>query len=259
MPFERQELNKFTDAGKQIAASANASFEQWATGEMGVVLKTWTAHTNVITPAKAAIEARAEASKKVLGDRAAQRAARLSLNTGRRGGAPGILWRRNKGQSFWAAGKVEGDSSFSASKGAAGKLEGIGRAAAGQVAKSKAAAMKAIGLARQSIIQSADMLGIVLESVRGGEVSAGAISSARQAVATNGQRYQNGTGTTTHAGGVFTIEAVNSYPLNAKLRMDVALANILQARATLARNTLQAAMSRNLKKVEAAYPFLKVS
>ena len=136
MPFDRTELNKLTDAGKKIAAAAEVGFEQWATGEMGVILKTWAAHTNVITPAKATIEARAEAAKDVLGDRAAQRAARLSINTGRRGGKPGVLWRRNKGQSFWAAGEVSGDQSFNGSDRIGTKLGGIGQQAAAALAQS---------------------------------------------------------------------------------------------------------------------------
>lgn len=276
MPFEAQELKKFTDSGRAIAKAAGVAVEQWAEGEMGVVLKMWAARTNVITPGKATIEARTSAGKKAFGATKASRSQYgVIVNSGRRDGEPGLLWYRTSNRKYQVGGKIDGDSTFrpqqaSFKSGKSGfvhfandvwaKIEAGGMRYAAELARLKPAAAKAIGLARQSVIQSADVLGIALEAVKGGaNLSSGAIAKAREAIATNGNRYQNGTGNVQRTQGAFSIEAVNSYPLNRALRMDMSLQAAIQSRTAYFERNLANGVFKELKKVERAYPYLKIA
>jgi len=262
VPFEPSELAKFTQAGKAISQAAGVGFEEWARGEMGTILKLWAGHTEVITPGNATIEARTSAGKKAFGATKASRSAYgITVNTGKRDGMPGKVWFRHGSRKFQQAGMIQADSHFVPAwihwkNDVWARIKDGSEKYAAELAKLKPAAQKAIGLARQSVIQSADALGIMLESVKGGTLSSGAIAKARSAIAMNGQPYQNGTGTQQKQGAVFSIEAVNRYPLNQKLRMDVRLASVIQSRMVYFNRNLEEGVFKSVDKVVARYPYL---
>lgn len=263
MGYESTELRKFTEVGHAIAKSANVSFQTWARGEMGVVLKMWAARTPVISEAKSAVEARSKASKQAGTQRASKGG--ISVNTGERGGRAGLVWFRTRNDHWQDAGSVSDSGTYSATwtHWKASDFENITKLAekfGTEVSKLIPAGKKAIGLARQSVVQIADALHIPLESVQGGTLTGGDINKARNAMASNGMTYQNGKGTETKGGaGVYSIEAVNSYPLNGVMKMDIALMSVLQTRIRTYENNIVRGVFRDLKSVAQAYPYIKVA
>ena len=128
-----------------------------------------------------------------------------------------------------------------------------------ELAKRLPAGLRAIGLARQSVVQSADSLGINLEQVQAGAISGSDIAKARSAVPSSGVRYQNGTGKQTKGLGQFTIEVTNSYPYNAKMKMDVALSGVISSRVGFYERNITRGVFQNLQAVEKAYPYVTIT
>lgn len=92
-------------------------------------------------------------------------------------------------------------------------------------------AEQSVGLARQSVVQIADQLGIDLESVPGRGISSAGIRKARSAIASNGRAYVNGSGT--EAGNVesYYVDLFSRLPYGHRIGMDAALAEVLGGRA----------------------------
>ncbi len=99
-----------------------------------------------------------------------------------------------------------------------------------------------------------------MESVGGGgTLSSAAIAQARSAIATTGKSYVNGTGARVKTDKEFFLEAVNVYPLNQKLRMNVSLEAIVSSRVSYFNRNLEQGVFKELKKIEGKYPYLKVA
>jgi hypothetical protein len=264
MGYEAQELRKFTESGKAISRAAGIGFEQWARGEMGVVLKLWAGRTAVISREGAAIAARGASNKAAGTQRASKDDYSISVNTGERGGEAGRVWFKTWKNNMQEAGKV-GDSGEYFPKWIhwAGydweKIKAGAEKFGSELAKRLPAGIKAIGLARQSVIQSADALGIQLEQVQAGAISGSEIAKARGAVATTGIRYQNGTGKQIKDANGYTIEFTNSYPLNQRCKMDIALMGVLTSRIGYYERNIVRGVFQNLQSVERAYPYVKVA
>lgn len=91
-------------------------------------------------------------------------------------------------------------------------------------------AQKSVGLTRQSVVQIADALGIDLLRVAGGGISAAGLDKAVKAMASNGQRYKNGTGISAGTDVQPYIMLINSLPYGQKIGIDRQLLSIINGR-----------------------------
>lgn len=272
MPFDTRELQKFTTAGNAIADAMGTSFENWAVGESGVILKNWAEEIPVKSATEATLKARSKAAE-ITGVRKAGSVG-VSVNTGRNGGIPGNVYLRRltrnekgKGKSLkWTrVAHVSDDGSvefrnrhYRPSDWA--KFSEAARDYASELAKLIPNARKAVALARQSVVQIADALGIALETVRGGgNLSGDAITKARQAVAQDGRQYVNGMGVKIKTETELSIEMINSYPAIQQAGIDTALLRVLQSRIGLHIDQLYSVLKKDTGALAKAYPYLEVS
>lgn len=260
MGFEQQELAKFTQAGRAISDAVGASFEKWAMGEMGVVLREWTSHIPETTPAAARLRSRGRATKEI--GVHSLKAWSTTVNTGRKGGKVGLAWFRTRRGKFQPVGVISDEGEFDAShlhykSQDAMKISMALNSYAGLLPRVIEAGQQAIGLARNSVIQIADSLGIALEQVRGhGSID---FSRARAARPSNGQFYQNGYGIKAGKDDNFSVEAVNTYSRIAESKVDVALDEVLSNRFAYHMQNLQAALAKDARAIASAYPYVSVT
>lgn len=257
MGFDAGELSKFTEAGVAISRAAGISFEQWAEGESAMILSGWAAFVNAQTVPQAELRARTRVLNKLgltKGD--------VTINSGIRG-PEGRVFIRAKNGKFMFAGLVGHNAGpftpvknrhFSNHQWEEGQTGIVAyQADAGVIATAK----RTIGLARKSIIQIADMLGIVLERVAGG-LSGGDIARARSAVASDGQDYQNGFGVRTKSAHEFSIEMINRYPFAHQAKIDSALVQVVSGRIELMQTALASKMGGDIRDAAGAFPYLQV-
>lgn len=110
------------------------------------------------------------------------------------------------------------------------------------------------GLAQQSIVQSADQLGIDLGQVAGGGITAAQLSQAQSAVAANGRKYQNGIGYQTGNEVTCAVEAINRLPYNSKIGMDRSLLGVLARRAKFLETAYKKGAFDSIQREAAAFP-----
>lgn len=269
MSFAPEELRKFTDAGRAISDAAGVAFEDWARGASGVILKEWTA--NIAVPPTARIEDRARGRANLhLGISRSQNPSfsgnqyQISVNTGGRKGQPGVVWTRTKKRKWQVVGNVANGTFIPANRHFTAEKWGLMNAGAQRIAQLApeliAAGKSAAGLARQSVIQIADALGIALETVRGGiGIGADGIAKARAAVASDGRIYQNGTGTHTKTGTAFEIEMIDSYSRNREAKVQEALETAIRLQTLEFERNLSAKVFDSARKTAKAYPYLEVT
>lgn len=261
--FPPSELRKFSESGRIIAAALGTSVEVWARAEAGVILKTWAGRTKVATQQKVDRNARNRAIRGL----DLTRGGDITVNTGIK--APyGRVFLRTKSGKY----RRTHEAGFRPVSGARGQGKGdhykkgdwidLKEAiAATRLAVSKAlpTARRAIGLARQSIVQIADDLGLRLETVRGGgTLSAAGLAKARAALASNGQHYSNGTGLTARTAQDFTLTLINRYPKNGPLGMDRTLRGVIAGRIKYFEKNLAEATFLSASRTAKAYPYLEV-
>lgn len=117
-------------------------------------------------------------------------------------------------------------------------------------------AKQSIGLARQSVVQIADSLGIDLLRVPGLGISAAGLAKARAAMASNGRAYHNGTGISAGTDVKPYIEMIDSLPYGRKIGMDRALLSVLQGRVGLFRQAYAKGAFESQKAAAKSYPNL---
>jgi hypothetical protein len=267
MAFESKELRKFYDAGKAISAAANVGLEQWARGVSGVVLKDWTANISVANPKRIEDRARGRTNLE-LGITRTQNPSfsgnpyQVSINTGGRRGKPGVVWTRNPVTKKWSIVGTSNNGSFTpANKHWKASVWSMMSAGASKFANLAPTLIErgrsASGLARQSVIQIADALGIGLEAVKGGAGLTGdAISRARSAIASDGKAYQNGRGTYTKTATSFQIEMTGAYSRNKEAKVAEALAVALAIQTVQFRSNAEKRVFESVQKTVQAYPYL---
>lgn len=258
MPFESAELRKFTDAGRAISQQAGITLEQWAEGETAQILKAWAGLIHAQTPARAEVRGR----NRVLNELGLTKGG-VTINSGLFG-PEGRLWLRAKNKRYMFAGAVghnaggftpNPDRHFSNTQWAAGQAavrEYQGKAGIIELAK------RTVGLARQSVVQIGDSIGIAIERIAGGGLSAQEVQQARSAVASNGQTYQNGFGVRQKNGTSFSIDLVNSYPKLTEAKVDLALYTAIGQRLGMNLKLLRDKLSASDAKVARAFPYLQV-
>ena len=238
--------------GSKASAAYSAAFRRMAMlpgfdvaatlrAEAGVILKQWAGKTKVATKQTIARNARFIALKR-LGATKGGAAGDVTINAGARG-LEGLVWYQTKtskggGGKFQLAGRMDSTGRFVSNwlhfKDAAWRdINESVMDAEIAIRRENERGQRAAGLARQSVIQIADTLGIDLNSVSGRGVSSAGIAKARAAIASNGRAYRNGTGSQGEDGGKgkYYVHLLNTLPYNSKSGMDVELARILGGRA----------------------------
>lgn len=236
--------------------------------EAGVILKTWAGRTKVAKPDDALLRARYRAGKRAFGyTNIEKNEYGITVNTGRRGGYPGEVWYKHTLASrgkrrFQQAGLVLDTGAFQPAwihwKASVWLNIRAGAERYGaELAKLLPHAAKSVGLARQSVIQIADALGIDLTQVKGGgSLSAAGIAKAYAAIASNGRSYRNGTG---YQGGderKFFIHLVNRHPYAVQIGMDQTLLAILSGRVSYIDRAYRSGVFTSVGRSTKAFPNL---
>ena len=117
-------------------------------------------------------------------------------------------------------------------------------------------ARRSVGLARQSVVQIADSLGIDLAAVQGRGLSAAGLAKARAALASDGKRYTNGWSA---QGGTDTkphIDLINGLPFanSPKLQMARTLLGVIAGRARYFQKSFDKGAFDSFDRVARAYP-----
>lgn len=264
--FPAAELKKFSESGQVIAGVMGTSVELWARSEAAVILKAWAGKTKV------GAESKLERRGLIEAYRRARRAVgfsvykggvepgQASINLGIRGTFGRVWYRTRKNGKFQpthAAGfrtpvwRIKSDDWLPV-----GRLVDDFRASYQRIVDQfKASA----GLSRQSIVQIADDLGIRLEDVQGGgTLSAVGIQKARNALATNQQRYRNGFGIIGRDAREFYVTLVNRYPKAGPLFMDQTLMQVISGRLGYFKRNLEEGVFLSVEKTAKKYPYLQV-
>jgi hypothetical protein len=264
--FSEIELKKFSEAGRVISAAVGTSIETWARAEAGVILKTWAGRTKVATQQKTDIRSRLRAIRE-LGLTGRDPGTNITINAGIKGAYGRVYLRTVRGK--W---RRTHDANFKKVSGYRGQGSGdhykdvdwidIKEAifdTARTVARMMPQGRRAIGLARQSVVQIADQLGIRLESVAGGgNLSGAGIAKARAAIASNGTRYQNGTAIISDTAKSFYLTLVNRYPKIGPLFMDRTLQGVIAGRIKYFERNLAEGTFLSASRAAKAYPYVEV-
>lgn len=265
--FEPADMQKLSRAFRAVAAATKRDARPVILAFAGVILKTWAGRTKVATAKRTDERSRAHVVKS-LGLTKAGSIGDVTVNAGIKG-IFGRVWvktagRRGSGRPFRMATQISSDgSTFRWAKNyhwsnkqyadiSEATLDVIGR-----MPKAIDSGRAAIGLARQSVIQIADSLGIDLNRVAGGgSLSAAGIAKARSAIATTGKRYSNGLGTEENAVAGFFVVLINNYPLAEKLQMDRTLQGVLSGQIKYFEKNIELGVFKSQSAVARAYPFL---
>lgn len=260
MPFQEQELAKFGQAGRAISDAVGAAFETWAMGEAAIICQQWAAHIPEAQPEPARLRARGRARNQAgVGSLARFN---TTANTGRFGGQLGLLWFRSKRGKWLKAGEVADSGAVTQpsrrfTAGDWAKVVGAQMSYAQLLPKTIAAGLRAIGLARQSVLQIADSLGFNLDKVGGG--GSADFAQARAARASDGRPYVNGYSLIERSNGKFSVTLVDVYPYITEAGIDQALELVVAQRMTYHEVNLASAVKKDLGAIEQAYPYLKLT
>lgn len=117
-------------------------------------------------------------------------------------------------------------------------------------------ARRSVGLARQSVVQIADSLGIDLIKVAGQGVSSAGIAKARAAMASNGRSYRNGSSVVGGTDVKPYIDLINSLPYatSPRLGMDTALAGVIAGRTKYFQKSYEKGAFDSFEKTARAFP-----
>lgn len=257
---------KLSAALKDISRITGFSERTVTLGEAGAILKTWAGRTKVAS--KPAIEFRAR--KRALHDLGFTKKSGvggITINTGSRGMA-GFVWVQTQGKHgkpWKLAGKQDTQSlGFSPANvhwknGTWTDIQEAVADSSASIRRRNQEGQQSAGLARQSVVQIADALNIDLAKIPGGGISPSGIAKARQAIASNGKQYTNGTGAQTEEkeAGRYFVTLVNSLPYHAKAGMDSTLAGVIAGRAGLFRKTFQTTAYRGIQSAARNYPWIR--
>lgn len=223
--------------------------------EAGSILKTWAGRTKVTTVAQ--IERRER--KRVirgLGYTTAESKGDVTVNAGWRPAPFGRVWIKvQKGRKFALA--REGNFAASANRFSRRWTADVADAVADVTATLKnrlPMAKRSAGLARQSVVQIADALGINLANVAGGGLSTAGLAKARAALASSGRYYRNGTGA---AGGNEVrayVDLINRLPYGPRIGMDRTLAIVIAGRAKFIEQAFAKGAFSSMSSVARSFP-----
>ncbi len=254
MPFDASELRKFTESGRAISAAANVGIEQWAKGEATAILKLWVHLAPIGNEQKTVPRSRLRLAN-TIGATRANAPGKSTINTGVRPKklGPGFVWLRGANGKFRlvanindAGGQANENRHFKSADWAA--VSSVMSAFSGGIARTISAGKKAVGLARQSVLQIADSLSLPVPGY----------AKERGAVASDGKPYVNGYGTSGKDNGGFFVELVNTYPLGREANLDRALEAAVSSRVSYFQRNLESGVFKSMEKTAKAYPYIEV-
>lgn len=277
------ELAKLSAAMRTLVAATGRNGEEITRAFAARILKRWAGRTKVTTEAQINRRARSRTAKALNLQKADANPAGLTINNGARGGHQGEVWVRtsryasdaardqrsaagySRGGNFRQAGLIVGSNSFSFTpswyhwrSAQWREINYLAGEYAQRLAARLRAGLKSIGLARQSVVQIADSLGIDLAAVPGSGISAAGLAKARAAIASNGQKYLNGQGAAYRNASRFFIELTNSFPKNVRMGMDAVLAGVIAGEVKYYEKNLEHGVFFSAAQTARAYPFLRV-
>lgn len=254
---------KFSESLRALSKLQGFSEKVVTLAETGVVLKTCAGRTKVSAPQKATVRTRVRVLRG-LGFTQTNGLEAITINAGLRGAA-GRVWFCTRKDKYQLVGQMSDDAQkFTPSKYHLRQGDWIDVKEAAQdygiaLKRELPRALESVGLARQSWVQMADDLGIILEDIPGGGASPAAIAKARRAIASNGQRYQNGVGQEEgKAGESYFAVLTNRLPYWPKLKFDTMLLTVLAGRASYFQKNVEKAVFASHEATVRAYPWLKL-
>jgi methyl coenzyme M reductase subunit D len=260
-----QVTRAYSSALRQLARLSGFDQRAVLLGEAGIILKTWAGRTKVATQA----QADRRSWRHIIGRRGldlgtAREPGDVSVNVGDRGPF-GRVWVRTKKGKYRLAGQIEEKSlafrpmNFHWSRGTWVDIREAVADVTHQGKKKLARGRRAAGLARQSVVQIADALGIDLLAVKGGgTLSSSGIAKARAALATTGRPYKNGTGSVLGAKEKTVITLINRLPYGIPQKMDRTLLGILSGRAKFFERNYAERVFDSMSNTARAYPWLRI-
>ena len=254
----------YSKAFQRLAALPGFSQREILLAEAGSILKAWAGRTKVATNEQIERRIRARVAYNLKMQKAgAGNPYGITVNNGARGGERGEVWFRTSRKRFQQAGVVTPGGKYKPAnihwKDADWqKIKAGADQYAARLSVRRREAKRAGGLARQSVIQIADRLGIDLATVKGAGVSAAGIAKARAAIASSGRAYQNGEGYTGGDEVKTYVDLINSLPYNTSIGMDRTLRGVLMGRAKYIERSYSKGAFDSMRKVAAAFPNITV-
>ncbi len=236
--------------------------------EMGSILSAWAARTPAVSNDEAiqrGSRLRALRQIKLTQFGAGQNA--ITINAGvRKGARNGVVWIRGKnGKPHFAgvANVIAGTVALSGNRRANTPSGTAITSRAAQVSseypKSYKEVYGSVGIARQSVVQIAESLGIDLAQVQGGGIGMRDLARAKGAVAANQKFYQNGIGSQGGDGVAAFIQGTNTLPYNNRIGMDRVLASVMMGRAKFIEQSYQKGAFASIANTARAFPNIKFS
>jgi hypothetical protein len=265
----RFDVSKFNAYLDDLSGTLRVSREQVIRAEVGSVLKLWVLRTKVTPANRLDYRGRRDAvwmARRVVyggsGKASDLRPGQAWVTMGKPGTPPLRLWKWNrKSRSFFllsgpGAPRPTDPSRLSAPK--ARMLFGIAQT---QMPTSVKSARQSSGLSRQSVVQIADSLRIKLETVPGGRSVGKAVAKAREALASDGNYYQNGVGVEILDAHKFIARLINRIPWarSPLIKMDATLASILKGRIKYFSNNVAHGVFKQAAGAARAYPGIRVT
>jgi hypothetical protein len=261
-------MRKMARAFRVLKQNTKATLPEIIRGEAGIILKTWAGRTKVATQARVDINSRVRLFRQL--GLTGKEGSSVTINAGLRGPFGRVHLRTNTGR--WRRTHDQGFKRVAGMPGKGRKDPGDHytefdwllvtdaiRIAKAALPEAIAAGRAAIGLARQSVVQIADSIGILLERVQGGgSLSIAGIAKARAAIASTGRRYINGSSFEQTGSGQYFLALVNGYPIARDLKMDRTLLGVLSGRAGYLTQNLARGVFNSESQTARAYPWLQV-
>ncbi len=261
---------KFSESLRAIAKLQGFSEKVVTMAETGVVLKTCVYRTKIAKPDEVSQRARSRVLKNI---GLTSGKLTVSINSGAKGPL-GRVWAavgvdkktgRSKGGTWLLAGQMSDDAQkFTPTKYHLlprlwFDVRDLTNQFGVEYRRADPIAQKSAGLARQSWVQMADDIGLILEDIPGGPASSQQIAKARRAIASNGRTYQNGIGTEAYEENKsYFVTLTNRLPYWPKIGLDTMLLSVLAGRAQYFRQNVDKAVFASFEATVRAYPWLKI-
>lgn len=257
----------YTSAFRRLRALTGFDTKAVLRAEAGSILKAWAGTVKVKTEEMIERSTRSSIGKRMgIISGGGSNPYGITVNTGtRKIDTRGDVWFRTRNKKFQRAGHITSDGTFLPENMHFrnedwSRIQQGAQQYASQLKRRLPMTFRSAGLARQSVIQIADSLGIDLLQVEGGRLSAAAIAKARAALASTGNNYQNGKGT---QGGDDTkayVELLNTLPFNTKAHttqgkgMDNALLRVIAGRAKFIEQSYKKGAFDSMGRAMKAFP-----
>lgn len=251
----------YAQAFRRLAALPGFDHRAVLLAETGSILKTWAGRTKVRSRGQIELNEKVRilrdldlSGKKGLGGH-------VTINSGLRS-VPGRIWHRTRSGKFQLAGQVNGSVSavrWSNLHFRRGDWIDLKESAEDYMIAARRRlplARRSAGLARQSVVQIADALGIDLATVRGGGLGGAGLDKARAALASNGRSYRNGFGSVAGDPVRLHVDILCTLPYGIRIGMDRTLAGVLMGRAAFIQRAYAKGAFDSMRGVARAFPNL---